>query len=161
MQNNLFILFIAIFFNLFVLFTSIQAQIQTDFGAISGTVTDVETGETLPFVNVAIGIDGELVGATTDFDGIYLIDSIPEATYEVYFSYVGYQTKKFEGLVVSERDTILLDVKLNYAEEIIVPVYSSPIYYDSPLFNSLDARSGIVVRRYGQGRNDFRQSNIR
>jgi len=159
MQNNLPTLFIAIAFNLFALNLSIEAQ--TDLGAISGTVTDAETGETLPFVNVAIEVNGKLVGATTDFDGVYVIDYIPEGVYAVEFYYVGYQTKKIEGVVVSKGNNILLDAKLNYTEGIIAPVYSFPIYYDSPLFNSLDTRSGISIRRIGKGRNDFYQSNIR
>ncbi|MGB1242752.1 MAG: carboxypeptidase-like regulatory domain-containing protein [Chitinophagales bacterium] len=162
MQNNLFILFIAITFNLFILFPSIQAQTQISFGAISGTVTDADIGETLPFVNVAIEVNGKLIGATTNFDGIYVIDSIPEGVYEIYFSYVGYQTKKIEGVPISKEGTLLLDAKLNGAPEVIdlyVPIF--PTYYDAPLFNSLDTRSGITIRRNGKGRNDFYQSNIR
>ncbi|MFK7908804.1 MAG: carboxypeptidase regulatory-like domain-containing protein, partial [Chitinophagales bacterium] len=105
MQNNLPTLFIAIAFNLFALNLPIQAQ--TDFGAISGTVTDAETGETLPFVNATIEVNGALIrgGATSDFDGVYTIHYIPEGVYGVHCSYIGYRTKKIEGVVVTKGDT--------------------------------------------------------
>jgi len=64
---------------------SLYAQV-----SISGTVTDSETGETLPGVNILIT---ELSrGAATDVDGDYAVNNIPAGTYTVRATFVGYQT---------------------------------------------------------------------
>jgi outer membrane receptor protein involved in Fe transport len=57
-------------------------------GKISGQITDSETGETLPGVNVFL--EGTSLGAATDVDGFYYILNIPPATYNLQVSYVGY-----------------------------------------------------------------------
>lgn len=63
-------------------------------GSVSGTVTDSRTGETIPGVNVAIS---ELqTGASTDIDGEFEISNIPEGTYSIVATYVGYRTYSSE-----------------------------------------------------------------
>lgn len=64
---------------------SLYAQV-----SISGTVTDAETGETLPGVNILIT---ELQrGAATDADGDYSVTNVPAGTYTIRATFVGYQT---------------------------------------------------------------------
>lgn len=60
---------------------------------VRGKVTDVKTGEPLPLVNVVF--KGSFVGVTTDFDGMYSIET-REAVEELQASFVGYvsQTRK-------------------------------------------------------------------
>jgi len=63
-------------------------------GSVSGTVTDSRTGETIPGVNVAIT---ELqTGASTDIDGEFEISNIPEGTYTIVATYVGYRSYSSE-----------------------------------------------------------------
>jgi len=57
---------------------------------VTGTVTDAQTGEPLPGVNIVI--EGTNKGTTTDFDGKYSIIASPDDM--LVFSYVGYQTVK-------------------------------------------------------------------
>ncbi len=58
-------------------------------GTISGKVTDSKTGEPLPFCNVFINATTYVT--TTDMDGQYMLKGIPEADYEIGFSFIGYQ----------------------------------------------------------------------
>ena len=59
-------------------------------GTIEGTLTDKETdNQPLPFANILI--KGTTKGATTDFDGKYIISNITVGTYTVEFSFVGYE----------------------------------------------------------------------
>jgi len=69
------------------LFTSAAAFAQN--GTLSGTVTDAESGETLPGANVLIV---ELQrGASTDTNGEFTVENIPSGEYNIRISFVGYQ----------------------------------------------------------------------
>ncbi len=62
-------------------------------GAVRGFVTDKSDGQALLGVNVALdGGDGDLVGAVTDGDGIFIIARLEVKTYIVRASYIGYDT---------------------------------------------------------------------
>jgi len=72
---------------------------------VSGTVTDMETGEGLPSVNVLI--KGTSTGVITDIDGNYKI-SVPSNEAILSFTYIGMES---EEVVVGTRSVI--DVKLS------------------------------------------------
>lgn len=55
---------------------------------VTGTVTDAETGESVPGVNIMI--QGTTQGTTTNLDGEYQLNAEPDAV--LVFSYVGYET---------------------------------------------------------------------
>lgn len=56
--------------------------------AVTGRVTDAETGAPLPGVHVYVS--GTSTGAVTDRDGAYRIDAVPEGADELVASFVGY-----------------------------------------------------------------------
>ena len=87
---------------------------------ISGTVTDVVTGETLPGVNVIVKNSSK--GDVTDFDGNYKISEVPKGSILV-FSYLGYQTK--ELLVEQEIINISLEESTETLNEIVIVGYGS------------------------------------
>ncbi len=61
-------------------------------GVVRGTIVDAKTGEALPFVNVVLKRNGKKEAvATTDFDGIFVINKIPAGEYELEVSFVGYK----------------------------------------------------------------------
>lgn len=103
-------------------------------GEIQGKVTDAETGETIPFVNVAIEISGNLIGTSTDFDGIYSFNSIRPGLYTLTFSYVGYQTKQIEGVQVNIDKTTFLNAQLGAASELLDAIEVTQCY--TPLLKS-------------------------
>lgn len=74
------------------MFLSLSLQAQTEAtGGIAGKLTDKEmNGEPLPFANVLL--KGTSKGATTDMDGLYSIANIKPGTYDVVFSFIGYET---------------------------------------------------------------------
>jgi len=77
-------------------------------GKIAGVVTDAETGEPLPGVNVVI--EGTTMGATTDVEGYYVILNVPPGEYRVRASFVGYAPVVAENVVVN----IGLTTELNF-----------------------------------------------
>ena len=94
---------------------------------ISGKVTDANSGDPLPFVNVILV--GTTWGATTDFDGNYKIKTTsPSDTIAV--SYIGYKTRKkpiVKGVTqvihfqIQEESTNLAEVVINAGEN---PAYA-------------------------------------
>jgi outer membrane receptor protein involved in Fe transport len=68
-------------------------------GKISGKVTEEETGDPIPGVNVIL--EGTTMGAATDLDGQYTILNVPPGLYTVRFRAIGYGEKLYSGLRVS------------------------------------------------------------
>ena len=90
-----------------VLLTSSLAFAQT--GALEGQVTDAVTGETLVGANVIIT---ELTrGTPSDVNGNYRITNIPEGTYTVTVTYVGFQDFE-ETVEINAGQTTVLDIAL-------------------------------------------------
>lgn len=57
---------------------------------LTGVVMDAETGQPLPYANVFI--NRTTIGTTTDLEGKYSVQLPDQPTWEIVFSYVGYQT---------------------------------------------------------------------
>lgn len=78
---------VAIFFPLFFMTVSVQAQ-DTE---ITGTVTSADDGAPLPGVNILV--QGTTTGTTTGSDGNYMI-TVPASADTLVFSFIGYQTQR-------------------------------------------------------------------
>ncbi len=88
---------------------------------ITGTVTDSQTGEGLPGVNVII--EGSTIGTTTDIDGKYSLD-FPQESAVLVFSYVGYISEKipYAGQAVMD---VKMIADITNLEEVIVVGYGT------------------------------------
>ena len=93
-------------------------------GKIAGTVTDAETGEPFPGVNVRI--DGTTQGASTGLDGRYSIIGVRPGEYAVVVSFIGYQAQRIEGVRVRIDLTTTVDAEIRpeaiEGEEVVVEV---------------------------------------
>ncbi|AWW32338.1 SusC/RagA family protein [Echinicola strongylocentroti] len=95
----------------------IYAQAQT----VKGTVTDTDSGEPLPFVNVLL--KGTTKGTTTDIDGNYSIDiNSPEDV--LVFSFIGFEAKE---MTVGNQSTINVQLQGNtkQLDEVVVVGYGT------------------------------------
>lgn len=79
-------------------------------GRITGRVTDAETGEALPGVEVVV--PERDAGAVTDADGLYTINGVPAGTVTLRLRYVGYVTQLVEEIAVRDGETVVLEVAL-------------------------------------------------
>ena len=88
---------------------------------LQGTVTDSTTNEKLIGINVFL--EGTSLGGITDIEGNYRINNIPEGTYTVRVSCVGYESKKLV-LTFSEDQNQSFHVRLYPAiiagEEVVI-----------------------------------------
>ena len=96
-------------------------------GTISGTVTDAESGEPLPGVNVMIV--GTTQGAATGAQGQYTISGVEVGTYDLEASFVGYETTTKSGVEVSEGETTTVNFSLETSaqqmEDVVVVGYGT------------------------------------
>jgi hypothetical protein len=99
---------LTLFFLIMVVSSSLWAG---NTGKLTGKITDAQTKEPLPFVNVTI--NGTMIGGASDIDGNYTILNIPPGKYSVKYQYVGYQTKVVEGVIISIDLTTHINVTLS------------------------------------------------
>jgi TonB-dependent receptor len=108
--------FVLLFFSM-----SFYGYSQRNIGVLYGVVSDGSLNESLAFANIFIS---ELnLGATTDLDGQYRIPNVPAGTFEVIFSYLGYETVNdtitFTGEDELERNITLFESGLTIEEVVI------------------------------------------
>lgn len=113
-------------------------------GALQGRVFDKQTGEPIPFANVALESGGSLVGgAASDFDGKYTIKPITPGTYSIRVSYIGYQTFLLNGFIVGANKTEQYDIGLSPTAEMLDVV--EVVDYKVPVFEKDQTTTGSVV----------------
>ncbi|UCE19288.1 MAG: TonB-dependent receptor [Gemmatimonadota bacterium] len=79
-------------------------------GKIAGVVTDANTGDPLPGVNIIIV--GTTLGAMTDLDGDYFIINVPVGQHTVRAQMLGFQTQEKQNLQVSVDVTTEVNFRL-------------------------------------------------
>ncbi len=79
-------------------------------GKIVGQVVSAETGD--PVLGASVYITNTTMGAATDLDGKYSINSVPEGTYTLMISSVGFTKLEITEVTVSADETVKLDVAL-------------------------------------------------
>ncbi|MGB4560705.1 MAG: carboxypeptidase regulatory-like domain-containing protein, partial [Schleiferiaceae bacterium] len=89
-------------------------------GILRGTVTDAETGETLP--NVGITLVGTYLSAVTDFDGKYQIPGVPAGDYSMKVQVLGYGTQVINGLRVEGGKIVQRNIKLSSSVDVLQTV---------------------------------------
>jgi hypothetical protein len=81
-------------------------------GEIRGRLFDTD-GAPLPFANVVTTVNGDLIGAASDFDGRFVLKPLPPGRYGVRISFVGLRTVEVPGVeVTADRATYLADQHL-------------------------------------------------
>lgn len=84
---------------------------------VQGTVTDAQTGETLPGVNVMV--KGTTTGTSTDNEGNYMLTA-PSLKDTLIFSFVGYQTQEVPINGRTEIDVALQSQAIQGEEMVVV-----------------------------------------
>ncbi len=99
---------LSILFLLIFLFTYSLAWAQT--GSVSGVIRDKKTQETIVGANVKI--KGTMQGASTDFDGNFLIENLAPGKYTFEISYISYTTAIVENVEVLANKIVSLKVDI-------------------------------------------------
>lgn len=104
---------------------------------VSGKITDANTGDPVPFVNVVF--KGTTIGITTDFEGRYnLATATPTDT--LVASYVGYKAKrKVVKIGVSQTINFQLEEDVVSLQEVVILAGENPAW--SILRNAVDNKN--------------------
>ena len=97
--------YFTIIFTFYFISTAVFAQT----GTLSGVVT--EKGSALEVIGGNVIIAGTSTGTTTEFDGTYVLEIAP-GTYNIEFSYIGFQNFLAENVIITAGETTTLDVAL-------------------------------------------------
>lgn len=136
-----------------------QNQTSTASGKVSGTLLESGTSKPLGFANVVLlsAPDSSVVtGATTDMDGLFILERIPDGRYILRASMVGYPTKYVAGIsITAEKPTaalgnIILSASATQLNEVEVVAQRQLVEYelDKKVVNvsqDLAAQSGSVA----------------
>ncbi len=101
-------------------------------GKIDGKVTDAQSGQPLPGVNVVVV--GTNMGAATSKDGFFVILNIPPGTYALKFTMIGYGPYLIKGVHVKIDLTTTINAQLKpvviSGKEVVVVAKRPPVQMD-------------------------------
>lgn len=99
--------------------------------SVEGKVIDQNNGEPIIYGTVAIYKNGVLVtGTETDDNGNYSISNIDPGTYDVNASYVGFQPKTIEGVVLQAGKNTRVDIEISSGtvlDQVVIVEYKVPL----------------------------------
>jgi len=107
--TQLFSFYLALF--IFSIFFSLEIQAQT--AQISGRVIDATNNEPLPFANVVV--KGTTIGATTDFDGGFVITGLKPGFVSLQATYVGYRNTESAEIQLTNAKAEYLEIAMENA----------------------------------------------
>ena len=89
---------------IFFCHATLAQETATRTGTIKGVLIDEKTQEPIPGVNAIIKAINK--GATTSVNGEFAILNLPDGTYTIVLSSVGYSQKRIEGLLIKNSNTL-------------------------------------------------------
>ena len=106
---------------IYILFVLCSIPLLSQNGTVTGSVSDSETNEPLPGVNVVV--KNTTKGTNTDFDGNFSIEGVSSGDVLV-FSYIGYKSQEISVGDLSSLDILLVE-DTEALEEVVVLGYVS------------------------------------
>ena len=99
--------------------------------SIEGKISDQESGEPIIYGTVALYKNGDLITVTeTDDNGNYSISNIDPGTYDINASYVGYQAKTVEGVILLAGKNTRVDIEISSGtvlDQVVIVEYKVPL----------------------------------
>lgn len=83
-----------------------------DYGEMQGYIKDAITGETLPEASITYLENNNLRGAYADGSGYYKVKPMDPGTYDITFSFTGYQKIVKKGVVITAGTITFLNIQL-------------------------------------------------
>jgi len=121
-------------------------------GMVKGRVIDEETQN--PLIGTNIVVVGKGMGGTTDTNGEYFISKLPAGEYSLEFSYIGYKEKRFDHVIISSGNQVVLDVALDPAplhlNEIVVTPGQFAVMGKEPIVRQTLTKQSLETIPFGE-----------
>lgn len=150
-----------------LLLLSTMISLPSAWAQLSGEVRDMESGELISNVNVAIR--GTTIGTTTDENGRFELSNIPDGDYVLISRFVGYQRAEIAVSFPADRNRVLqIEMRrsiIDFDEVVITasPTRSGVSYQPDRAFSGeelnrrrdvtigqmLDGKPGVAMRSFG------------
>ncbi len=101
---------------------------------VRGTVADKESKATLPGVTVIISDLAHTLGGVTDENGQFVIDSVPVGKHTITVSYMGYESRILNDILVTSAKEVILTVEM---EERVVKLDEATVTYKREHINEM------------------------
>ena len=114
-----------------LVFFSFGGAVKAQNLQVKGMVVDAQTGEPMPFVNVALMRPADTVfmrGATTDFNGRFAIEEVTAGDYLMQASFVGYLTVLKDLNVLDDIKDLKIELQQGTTLEEVQVVAQKPLY---------------------------------
>ncbi|MDD5363199.1 MAG: TonB-dependent receptor [Ignavibacteria bacterium] len=145
MKKYLFVVIISIF-------SFVVGLSQDKIGGISGKVTDKMNQQ--PVQGVVVEIIGQKIKTGTDDNGFYYFESVPQGTYSVRFSSIGYQLFVADNIVVNSGVITDVTVSLSIIETDEIAVEDERFTKPGDISTSIKNLSFEEIRRTPGGFED-------
>jgi outer membrane receptor for ferrienterochelin and colicin len=106
--------------NLIILFFTLSAAAFAQEGTLRGTIKDAKTKEDI--IGATILVQGINKGAATDINGFFSFAKLPVGSYSLKISYVGYDSKIYEGVKVEAGQVTDLNLNIQEASSTLAEV---------------------------------------
>jgi hypothetical protein len=130
-------------------------HLQAATGTLSGRILDEKSGD--PLIGANVILDGTEYGSATDMDGSFVIPKVPEGSYNLIVSYVGYETQKVTDIKIlpnrNEQIGIALKASVMGLEEVVVEVAAnrtSESFLLTEKKNSVNVQDAISSEQIGK-----------
>lgn len=126
---------------------SIQMKAQETIGGIVGKLTDKEMNDE-PLAFASVVIQGTTKGTTTDFDGLYELPNLEPGTYNLSFSFLGYQTIDLPNIEVVAGKVTTINVPMSASEGVSLDevVVTTVVRKDSEVALLLDQKKAVEIK---------------
>ena len=89
-----------------------ELMAQANTQAIRGTILDADTRQPLIGATVVIAGSDPIMGATTDFDGRFIINEVPTGRVDLQIRMVGFEEQRMANLLLTSAKELVLEVRM-------------------------------------------------
>ncbi len=95
-----------------IMFIAVISYSQEITQSIKGRIIDKDSEISLPGATVIVVDSKPIIGATTDFDGNFILENIPVGRVSLQFSFIGYETKVVSNILLISGKELRLNISL-------------------------------------------------
>lgn len=111
-----------------------------------GTVTDKNSGESVPFANIVVRQNQRIIGgSTSDLEGTFRIENLTTGMYTVEVSFLGYQQATYNNVQINRTQPTVLNVQMQPESAMLSEV---EVVWEAPLIDGTKTSNIVSSDNY-------------